>query len=369
MIGEVARRSTTIEEFETMKFVRLAALLASVSSAIAFSSPAAAAADDDVKGVYVRGVTAASPKFGEFLDRLAVRKLNAIVLDVKDYDGPLTFPSRVRLAVESGATKNAPMKSYAEAVKAAHAKGIRVIARVSCFNDELMARTHPRMAVRAKHGGRYKNGWLDPKSPDAQGYVIDLVKEALDNGADEIQLDYVRYPVTKIDGADFGLDPKNPRAKIEVITRFVERVHAITRARGVPLSLDVFGVIAFGQKRDIERLGQDPAELAKHAEILSPMVYPSHFDKGTVGFEEPGAHPEIVGTGVKRILEQTGTHAKIRPWLQAMGHQSPNYGPWYIQEEARSGERNGASGFLLWNPAQDYRVSWRAFAPTRVSRR
>src|SRR5688500_10367665 len=200
-----------------MKFARRLVFLVAGFAAITFTS-AAEAADEDMRGVYVRGVTAGSSKFGDLLDHLVSRKLNAIVLDVKDYDGPLTFPSRVPLAIEAGATKNAPMRSYSAAVRAAHEKGIRVIARISCFEDELMARTHPRMAVRAKHGGRYRNGWLDPKNPEAQGYVIDLVKEAIDNGADEIQLDYVRYPVTKIDGADFGLDPKNKRAKIEVIT-------------------------------------------------------------------------------------------------------------------------------------------------------
>jgi hypothetical protein len=84
-----------------------------------------------------------------------------------------------------------------------------------------------------------------------------------------------------------------------------------------------------------------------------------------VGLDDPGAHPEIVGTGVKHIRAQTGGGTKIRPWLQAMGHKSQNYGPWYILEEARSGERAGAHGFLLWNPAQDYRVSWRAFPPQR----
>jgi hypothetical protein len=100
------------------------------------------------------------------------------------------------------------------------------------------------------------------------------------------------------------------------------------------------------------------------------MVYPSHFEKGTVGLDDPGAHPEIVGMGVKRIraqIQNAGVTrgAQIRPWLQAMGHLSPNYGPWYILEEARTGEHAGAAGFLLWNPAQDYRVSWRAFRPRR----
>jgi hypothetical protein len=335
--------------------------------------PVAGAADDGFRGIYVRGDTAARATFPQLLDRIVAHGMNAIVLDVKDYDGLLTFPSRVPLAIESGATERAPMASYAHAVELAHRRGIRVIARVSCFEDELMSRTYPRtMGIRGKLGGLFRNGWLDPKSPEAQGYVVELVKEALDNGVDEVQLDYVRYPVTKIKNADFGLDLKeNPRAKVEVITRFVEKVHAITKARRVPLSLDVFGVIALGRAVDIQNLGQDPPELAKHAEYLCPMVYPSHYDPGFMGYEAPGDHPELVGRGVKNILDvirDGGVEggAKVRPWLQAMRHKSSTYGADYVRQEIRTGDAAGANGWLLWNPGQDYTISWAAVPKVRT---
>src|SRR5262249_27340869 len=158
-----------------------------------------------------------------------------------------------------------------------------------------------------------------PSNEGAQNYVIDLAKEAMDSGADEIQLDYVRYPVLGVGGADFHLKERNLR-KVEVIRDFVRRVHEVTHARGVPLSLDVFGVIAFGKRIDIDALGQDPPLLAPECEILSPMVYPSHYDKGFMGWETPGDHPEIVGMGTKMMIEQierAGVKggAKIRPWL------------------------------------------------------
>lgn len=332
---------------------------------VSTSAPAPAPVRDTAfRGLYVRGETASRPTFGAFLERAAAHGLNAIVLDVKDYDGLLTYPSRVPLAASSGVTKNAPLESYAAAVRLAHEKGLKVVARISCFHDELMAKAHPGMAVRGISGHVYRNGWLDPKNDLAQGYTLDLVREAIANGADEIQLDYVRYPVTNIKLMDFGLDTKaDPRAKVDVITRFVERAHAITRAHGVPLSLDIFGVVALGRREDIENLGQDPAELAKHCEVLSPMVYPSHYDEGFNGWENPGDHPEIVGMGTKGVLEVAasgGGHAKVRPWLQAMNHKSSTYGPEYIQKEIRSSDASGGTGWLLWNPGQNYEVSWRA---------
>jgi hypothetical protein len=231
-----------------------------------------------------------------------------------------------------------------------------------------MSKAHPGMAIRGISGHPYRNGWLDPRSERAQDYVIDLAKEAIAAGVDEIELDYVRFPVLGMKNIDFGLDTKKDKAaKVDVITRFVERVHAVTRAHGLPLSLDVFGVIAFGKRTDIENLGQDPAELGKHAEFLSAMVYPSHFDPGFMGLDEPGNHPELVGLGVKHMLaemEERGVRApaaaKIRPWLQAMRHKSSNYGAGYIQDEIRTSDHAGGAGWLLWNASQTYDVAWSA---------
>ncbi len=333
--------------------------------------------DGIAKGLYVRGVTAGGRGYPALLDRIADHGMNAIVLDVKDYDGELTFPSSVPLADLSGGVNKPPIRSYARAVRFAHDRDIRVIARISCFNDQLMAKAHPGMAIRGVSGHPYRNGWLDPMNERAQEYVIDLVKEAIANGADEIELDYVRYPVLGMKNIDFKLDTKtDPTAKVDVITKFVERVHEVTRAHDLPLSLDVFGVIAFNHRVDIENLGQDPAELAKHSEYLSAMVYPSHYDPGFMGYEQPGDHPELVGMGVSHMLRgmeerglNRGGSAKIRPWLQAMHHKSSNYGASYIQEEIRTSDRAGGAGWLLWNPGQVYDVAWRTLPKARKDQR
>ncbi len=324
--------------------------------------------DKQIRGFYVRGDSAARAGFLSMLDHMAERRINAIVLDVKDYDGPLTYPSKVPLAIEVGATKNAPIADFARTVRFAHARGIRVVARVSCFEDELMAKAKPEISVRGKWGGPYGNGWLDPNNPGAQAYLLDLVKEAMDNGVDEIELDYVRYPVLAIKNADFKLDPKNPLAKVEVITGFVKKVHETTKARNVPLSLDIFGVVAHGNHLDIDMLGQDPMMLAPECEALSPMVYPSHYNKGFYGFEEPGNHPEIVGIGTKGTLEQmakrggsdTRPLAVVRPWLQAMYYKSSEYGPNYLAQEIKSAAESGGVGWLMWNPQQDWSIAYQA---------
>jgi hypothetical protein len=330
--------------------------------------------DEPMRGLYIRGDTAGRTMFVHILDRMAERGINAIVLDAKDYDGVLTYASKVPLAIEAGAIpQHLPIRDMARAIRAAHDRGIRVLMRISCFEDEWMAKAQPRLSVQAKWGRAYPIGWLDPSNEGAQNYIIDLVKEAIELGADEIQLDYVRYPVLGIKGADFKLVERN-LTQTTVIRDFVRRVHQVTQAHDLPLSLDVFGVIAFGHRVDIDALGQDPALLAPECEALSPMVYPSHYTKGFHGWDEPGDHPEIVGLGTKGIRDLIGSGlpggaksgAVIRPWLQAMKYKSPAYSPKYLADEIKAGDEAGGVGWLMWNPGQDYDYAWTAVPKRRT---
>ncbi|HEY2517737.1 MAG TPA: putative glycoside hydrolase [Polyangiaceae bacterium] len=322
--------------------------------------------DGDLRGVYVRGMTAGGHSYEKLLDHLVDHGMNAIVLDTKDTDGLLTYPSEVAAAVETGATAHAPIADLSRTIRFAHQRGIRVAMRVSCFHDEWMQHHKAQeMSVRGKWGGIYPLGWLDPSSEAAHRYLIDLAKEAMDAGADEVELDYVRYPVIGIKNADFKLD-KIGKTKPEVIRDFVREMHAVTKARGVPLSLDVFGVVADGKRVDIDMLGQDVAMLGAECEALSPMLYPSHYASGYLGFEIPGTHPELVGVGTKGTVAQLrgesdappSTH--VRPWVQAVSYESPDYGPQYLAQELKSAEANGATGWLMWNPSQDYSTAWAA---------
>ncbi|MET0595146.1 MAG: putative glycoside hydrolase, partial [Polyangiaceae bacterium] len=323
--------------------------------------------DKHLRGVYVRGGTAGGTLYQPLLDRMVERGMNMIVLDSKDYDGLVTYKSKVPLAVETGATEKAPVRDMARTVRFAHAKGIRVAMRVSCFEDEFIAHAKPDLLPRANWAPNkpYQIGWLDPANPGARGYIKDLVKEALDFGVDEIELDYVRYPVLGVKNADFDAT-KGKTPKTIVIRDFVREVHALTQARKVPLSLDIFGIVAEGVRADIDALGQDPVLLAPECEALSPMVYPSHYKAGYAGFDVPGNHPEIVGMATRKILAML-KHGKvstlIRPWLQAASWNSPEYGPPYIAAEVKSAISAGSHGWLMWNPAQTYTVTWQALPP------
>jgi hypothetical protein len=325
---------------------------------------------DGLRGVYVRAYVAARKGFLPMLDTMAARGMNLVVIDVKDANGRLTYPSKVPLANEIGAVASPQIRNLSRTIEFAHARGIRVSMRIVCFADDLLSRKRGDLAVQHVQKRPLYIGWLDPSNDVVQKYVVDLATEAIEAGADEIQLDYVRYPVEHVENANFRLRERKLR-RTEVIRDFVRRVHTVTQAHSVPLSVDIFGIVAEGIKTDIENLGQDPGLLARECEALAPMVYPSHYPRGFHGYDEPGDHPELVRHGVSNLInlirrhkpgqkEEDGSSARavVRPWIQGMPWHAPSFGPQYIADQVGHADKAGATGWMVWNPGQDYSATW-----------
>ncbi|MDB4933576.1 MAG: hypothetical protein JWP87_548 [Labilithrix sp.] len=323
--------------------------------------------DKTLRGVFVTGPYAGI-KWVDTLDRLAERSLNAVVLDGKDYEGYINYPSKVPLVAETGAIKTLHIPDLARAIRFAHWRGIRIILRIPCFHDPWTDKhaKDARMSIKfAPTGKPIHVDWLDPTNVEAQDYAIALAKEGIEAGADEIQLDYVRFPV-HLSSKVAVLPPKEERSKI--IRDFVKRVHAVTSAAGAALSLDFFGVAATGDPNDIEYLGQHIPTVAPEADAISLMSYPSHYNKGYMGFAEPGEHPEVVGIGntaAVKLIKPTGAATIFRTWLQAFPLRSSNYGPAYVVAEAKSAESTGGVGWLMWSPACEYSAVWSGFPKTK----
>jgi hypothetical protein len=325
---------------------------------------------EGLRGIYMRAFVAARKGFIPMLDTMAARGMNLIVLDVKDANGRITYPTKVPLAAEIGANAAPQIKNLARTIEFAHQRGIRVAMRIVCFADDILSRKRGDLAVQHVQKRPLYIGWLDPSQETTQKYVLDLAAEAIEAGADEIQLDYVRYPVEHVENADFKLKERNLK-RTEVIRDFVKKVHTLTKSNNVPLSVDIFGIVAEGVKTDIENLGQDPGLLARQCEALAPMVYPSHYPRGFHGYEEPGAHAELVQVGVSNLLHQIRKRAPregeeghsnevavVRPWIQGMPWHAPTFGPQYIADQVGHADKAGAVGWMVWNPSQDYTATW-----------
>ena len=113
-----------------------------------------------------------------------VTGMNAVVLDGRDYMGPVNYPSKAKIAVEIGSAAKPWMPDLARAIRFAHWRGVRIIMRIPCFHDPWAARRAPRISLKSAATGLAGTfEWLDPTNEEAQNYALELVQEQLDAGA------------------------------------------------------------------------------------------------------------------------------------------------------------------------------------------
>jgi hypothetical protein len=141
----------------------------------------------------------------------------------------------------------------------------------------------------------------------------------------------------------------------DVIAGFLKRAYGELHPTGVLLSLDVFGVMAWQRQVDLSHTGQDIVQMAHYCDVLSPMIYPSHFF-GMDNISHPGDEPaHFIGESMDRFeLITKGEGVVIRPWLQAFHWRTKTYSPEYIKIQVETAKSKGGVGFLFWNAANDY---------------
>lgn len=316
------------------------------------------AKDEEVRAIYLTGTMAGSANGLKIIQHWHEVGGNAVVFDIKDSDGTLSVPFEHPLAPHNRrAIPNLP-----KFVRYLHSMNLHAIARIALFRDEHIARDHSELAVQSRSTGQpwRENGklvWTDTSNPKVQEYDIALATAVAKSGADEIQFDYVRFPAEGNQAdAKFYFQTAHPDWKrSDVIADFLDRAYQQLHPEGVLVSLDVFGVMAWQRNVDLAHTGQDIVRMAKFCDVLSPMIYPSHFF-GMDGYADPGDAPEhFIGESMDRFATVTASSGVVlRPWLQAFAWRTKTYSPDYIMRQVSTSRDNGGIGFLFWNARNDY---------------
>ncbi len=331
--------------------------------------------DFEVRAIYLTGVMAGSDHGLRIIRHWHEVGGNAVVFDIKDSDGS------VNIAFDHPfvGKHNVYIHDLPKFTRFLHSEGMHAIARIAMFRDEKLVVTHPELAVQSRKTGQpwRENGklvWTDPSQPKVQDYDIALAKFVAASGVDEIQFDYVRFPAegdqkdAKFVFQSEQKEGEKPIQRSEVIAKFLERAYAQLHPTGVLLSLDVFGVMAWQRQVDLAHTGQDIVAMAKHCDVLSPMIYPSHFF-GMDGIEHPGDAPEhFIGESMDRFrLITKDSGVVLRPWLQAFGWRTKTYSPEYIKVQVATSKEKGGVGFLFWNANNDYSKPYTAMPEMRAA--
>jgi hypothetical protein len=126
--------------------------------------------------------------------------------------------------------------------------------------------------------------------------------------------------------------------------------------------------MAWQRQVDLSHTGQDIVQMAKYCDVLSPMIYPSHFF-GMDGIEHPGDEPaHFIGESMDRFeLITKGSGVVIRPWLQAFHWRTKTYSPEYIKIQVETAKGKGGIGFLFWNAANDYSKPYAAMPEMKAA--
>jgi hypothetical protein len=361
------------------------------------------AKDFEVRAVYLTGVMAGSDHGLRIIKHWREVGGNAVVFDIKDSDGSVSIPFEHPLLSQH----HVYLHDVPKFVHFLHSQNMHAIARIAIFRDEALVVAHPELAVQSRknHTAWRENGklvWTDPSNPKVQDYDIALAKHVAQLGVDEVQFDYVRFPAEGDQkDAQFVFQKDQPEAvaaepavstdcvapaprhrqkkgaaeqakevaktpcpvaakprgpqRSDVIAGFLKRAYAELHPTGVLLSLDVFGVMAWQRQVDLSHTGQDIVQMAKYCDVLSPMIYPSHFF-GMDNIPHPGDEPaHFIGESMDRFMLITkGSGVVIRPWLQAFHWRTKTYSPEYIKVQVETAKAKGGVGFLFWNAANDY---------------
>jgi len=323
---------------------------------------------NSVKALYMTSCVAATPRLRNRIVALADdTEINALVIDIKDYSGTITFRSD-NPALMQRSVSGCVASDLKEFIEFLHQKDIYVIGRITVFQDTHYAKVHPELTVkkasdRAAPWKDYKDiQYIDVGASNFWEYIVTLSRESYAIGFDELNFDYVRFPSDgnikdthyPFSGKKIAADPAYGKAT--VLRDFFAYLAEHVRDLRVPLSVDLFGMTTTNS--DDLNIGQILEYAEPYFDYIAPMVYPSHYPRTFHGYDNPNHYPYGVvhysmRTAAARLAKIPAPSTKLRPWLQNF-----NYGGIYAAKEVRAQIRAvydaGLTSWMLWDPSNVY---------------
>lgn len=324
---------------------------------------------EPLKAIYITACVASTPKWREKLVDLVLKtELNAVVIDIKDYTGTVSFPNNFP---RSKSQKGCVVNDMKEFIQSLNDSGIYVIGRISVFQDLSYTTLFPELAVKSKATGdiwRDKKGigFIDVGALPYWDYILELSRESVLIGFDELNYDYIRYPSDGNMQDAYYSWMKPEHTKAQMLEDFFKFLNKNVSELNVKTSADLFGMTTTVQN-DLG-IGQILEKALPYFDYIAPMVYPSHYPPNWNGFVNPAQHPYDVikiamSSGLRReqnfkqsIGVATSTPSKLRPWIQDF-----NLGAIYDEKKVRDQIRAvydvGLSSWMLWDSGNTYTES------------
>jgi len=314
-----------------------------------------------VKAIYLTSWSASKNSFIDYLIDIArTTEINTVVIDIKDFSGYVAYDTAVSEVEEYGAEQKR-ISNIDSLIEKLHAEDIYVIARITVFQDPVLARARPDLAI---HGREEANSlwlddsglaWIDPAAKESWDYNIAIARDAITHDFDEINFDYVRFP-SDGDLKDISFPHWDEEVPKHLIIREFFK-HLREELSDVKISIDLFGLSTVSLN-DLG-VGQIIEHAFEYFDYVCPMVYPSHYSDGFIGFQNPAEYPyEVVKYSLEGALkklmiykESKETNVQLRPWLQDFD-LGADYDAEMVRAEIKAvydALGHDFNGFMLWN--------------------
>ncbi|MER2088557.1 MAG: putative glycoside hydrolase [Sporosarcina sp.] len=328
---------------------------------------------DAVRGVYVTGHSAGGERFSYLTDLLDKTDLNAMVIDIKDDFGNLTYEPADDSPLKALGIGKPYITDPQKMLKTLEEKKIYPIGRVVVFKDSVLAEKRPELSF-MDGNSVWKNGrgesFVNPFMKEVWDHNVTIAIEAAKMGFQEIQFDYVRFPegfenrhdtlkYTYESYAESELDPVQRR--VEAVTDFVKYAREQLKPYGVQVSVDIFGYAA--TLPEAPGIGQNFSKISENVDVISSMIYPSHWTS-YFGIQKPDLEPYKLVAEYAKLentkLAELENPPVSRPWIQDFSAPwlGPGnylkYGKAEVEAQIKGLKDNGIDEYLLWNAANRY---------------
>lgn len=328
-----------------------------------------------VRGVYLPTESLADDaRLDQSIEVMKKNRLNTVVIDFKDDDGQIV--TQLEEGDELVKSNSLDLLDLQDVLRRFKRAGIYPIARIVCFKDNRLSQQYPDLSFISQESGMvWQDGggasYINPMKEEVKTYLLDVTEAAYDLGFKEVQYDYIRFPEgfhVYSDGLWYDsstYEDLGGLERVQGINDFLERARNRFQDRDLTIGAAVFGYATIGgDQPDLVGIGQNFKSMAERVDVISAMIYPSHWSPGFLGVDYPDLEPYEVVAGYidieQDILDASKSRTRSIPWLQAFTDYSlaegtyQEYGAEEINEQIRALKDKGQEEFFLWNIAGDY---------------
>jgi hypothetical protein len=328
-----------------------------------------------VRALYVNRFAAQSTKrMAKLLAVADSTEINALVIDMKDEFG-LNYTSAVPSFERNGGTQT-KLRNVKALIDTLRAHDILPIARLVVFKDSVTARVNPEWTIRRTDNSIWRDhkglAWVNPYHRGLWDYNIGVAEELVKLGFGEVQFDYIRFPEPYKSLPQQVFSESKGQPKPEAIAEFLKVANARLDKLGVRTTADIFGLVT--TVNGPLEVAQWYEKLSPVTDVLLPMVYPSHYPRGSYGIARPNAEPyRVVNIAISRARERDEKLGirnpyHVRPYLQAFTLGAPAYEADHVAQQIKATYDAGYEGWVLWNPGSNYDPFISAFGKTLASK-